>query len=81
MNPSHHVTVKQVALRAGVSNQTVSKVLSKQVHMAPSTEARIEEAIKILDCRPLYMARASSQPDRFAEPEFETNLPEVHHDI
>ncbi|HMN63250.1 MAG TPA: LacI family DNA-binding transcriptional regulator, partial [Anaerolinea sp.] len=57
MHPSQRVTLKEVARRAGVSYQTVSKLLNKQVRLAPETEARIWEAVQALDYRPLYMAR------------------------
>jgi len=57
MHPSQRVTLKEVARRAGVSYQTVSKLLNKQVHLAPETEARIWEAVQALGYRPLYMAR------------------------
>ncbi len=57
MDSSRRVTIKQVAQRAGVSYQTVSKLLNKQVRLAPDTEARIWEAVQALGYRPLYMAR------------------------
>jgi len=72
------VTLKAVAARAGVSYQTVSKVLNKQVKASPETERRIMQAVQELGYRPNQIARnmragrshmigfswASSPPDR-----------------
>jgi DNA-binding LacI/PurR family transcriptional regulator len=51
-------TLKQVALRAGVSYQTVSKVLNKQAHVSQETENRIHEAVRELAYRPNQIARS-----------------------
>jgi DNA-binding LacI/PurR family transcriptional regulator len=53
---SHKVTLKDVAARAGVSYQTVSKVLRKQAQVSPETEARIRQAVEDLGYRPDYGA-------------------------
>jgi len=58
MPPSRHVTLKEVARQAGVSYQTVSKLLNGQVRLLPETEARIREAVESLGYRPLYPARS-----------------------
>ena len=50
-------TLKDVAARAGVSYQTVSKVLNGQAQVMPATEARIREAVEVLDYRPNVTAR------------------------
>jgi DNA-binding LacI/PurR family transcriptional regulator len=50
-------TLKHVAAKAGVSYQTVSRVLNKQGNVAPKTEARIWQAIHELDYRPNISAR------------------------
>lgn len=51
------VTLKDVAAQAGVSYQTVSKVVNKQASVAPETEARIWETIHELGYRPNVAAR------------------------
>jgi DNA-binding LacI/PurR family transcriptional regulator len=50
-------TLKQVATRAGVSYQTVSKVLNKQAQVSKETETRIHEAVRELGYRPNQIAR------------------------
>jgi DNA-binding LacI/PurR family transcriptional regulator len=50
-------TLKQVAALAGVSYQTVSKVLNKQVQVSKDTEKRIHEAVRELGYRPNQIAR------------------------
>lgn len=52
------VTLKQVATQAGVSYQTVSKVLNKQVRVSQETEARIWQAARELHYRPNLVARS-----------------------
>lgn len=51
------VTLKQVAARARVSYQTVSKVLNKQVQVSSETEGRILDAVRELGYRPNQIAR------------------------
>jgi len=51
-------TIKDVALRAGVSPTTVSYVLNKTRFVSPDTEARILSAIQDLDYHPDYIARS-----------------------
>lgn len=51
------VTLKDVAKRAGVSYQTVSKVLNQKGNVAAETEARIWEAARELGYRPNISAR------------------------
>ncbi|GAA3233090.1 LacI family DNA-binding transcriptional regulator [Dactylosporangium siamense] len=47
-----------VARLAGVSHQTVSRVLNEHVRVAPETRARVLAAIHTLDYRPNTLARA-----------------------
>jgi len=54
---SSKATLKQVAARAGVSYQTVSKVLNKQAQVSRETEKRIHEAVRELGYRPNQIAR------------------------
>jgi DNA-binding LacI/PurR family transcriptional regulator len=51
------VTLKQVAARARVSYQTVSKVLNKQAQVSGETEGRILDAVRDLGYRPNQIAR------------------------
>src|SRR5512138_2352548 len=51
------VTLKSVASRAGVSYQTVSKVLNGQIQVAPETKERILKAADELGYRPNQIAR------------------------
>lgn len=50
-------TLKQVAARAGVSYQTVSKVVNGQIQVSPETQDRIMGAVKDLGYRPNQIAR------------------------
>lgn len=51
------VTLKEVAAHAGVSYQTVSKVLNRKVQVSKETEARIFKVAKDLGYRPNQIAR------------------------
>ncbi|GIV88594.1 MAG: alanine racemase [Chloroflexus sp.] len=51
------VTLKDVAARAGVSYQTVSKVLNGEMQVAPETMERIQAAVQELGYRPNRIAR------------------------
>ena len=53
-----HVTLKQVAKLAGVSYQTVSKVLNRQIQVTKETEERILQAAQTLGYRPSFVARS-----------------------
>ena len=55
---NRHVTLKQVASSAGVSYQTVSKVLNRQIQVTKETEDRIWEAARTLGYRPSFVARS-----------------------
>jgi LacI family transcriptional regulator len=51
-------TLKDVALRAGVSAQTVSEVVHDTDRVAPATRERVLAAMKALDYEPNHAARA-----------------------
>src|SRR5215831_12788682 len=51
------VTLKEIAKRAGVSYQTVSKVLSNNATVAPATEVRIRQLATELGYQPNISAR------------------------
>ncbi len=50
-------TIHDVALEAGVSYQTVSRVLNNSPKVAASTRQRVQEAIRKLDYQPIQAAR------------------------
>ncbi|MEY2848408.1 MAG: hypothetical protein RI885_1073 [Actinomycetota bacterium] len=52
------VNITDVAARAGVSHQTVSRVLNDEATVRPATRARVTEAIRALNYRPSAAARA-----------------------
>ncbi len=52
------VTLKQVAAQAGVSYQTVSKVLNHQASVTRETEERIWNAVRTLGYQPNLLARS-----------------------
>ncbi len=52
------VTLKQVAVAAGVSYQTVSKVLNGHKQVTPETAQRIASAVDALGYHPSYTARS-----------------------
>ncbi len=54
---AQRVTLKQVAVQAGVSYQTVSKVLNKQAQVSKETKERILEAVQTLGYHPNSIAR------------------------
>ncbi|KPL82726.1 alanine racemase [Thermanaerothrix daxensis] len=54
----NRATLKDVARRAGVSYQTVSKLLNRQIRLSEETERRIWKAIEELGYTPHYNARS-----------------------
>jgi DNA-binding LacI/PurR family transcriptional regulator len=54
---SKNVTLKDVARRAGVSYQTVSKILRNQIQVTPEVRARVQQAVEELGYRPNVTAR------------------------
>lgn len=52
------VNIKQVAQEAGVSTQTVSRVLNDRPDVAPATRQKVLEVIDRLDYRPSALARS-----------------------
>lgn len=51
------VSLKDVAVRAGVSIKTVSNVVNNYQHVTPAMRARVQEAIDELGYRPNLTAR------------------------
>jgi DNA-binding LacI/PurR family transcriptional regulator len=56
--PSRPLVMADVAVRAGVSHQTVSRVVNGHPSVAPLTRERVEQAIAELGYRPNIAARA-----------------------
>jgi LacI family transcriptional regulator len=55
------VTIKDVAQAAGVSTQTVSRVMNKFTYVSGETRERVEEVVKQLNYRPSTLARSLIQ--------------------
>jgi LacI family transcriptional regulator len=55
------VTIRQVAQEAGVSTQTVSRVLNDRPDVAPGTRQHVQEVIDRLGYQPSHAARSLSQ--------------------
>lgn len=53
----HSVTIKDVAADAGVSHQTVSRVINNEPNVRPEMKARVQEAIDRLGYVPLIAAQ------------------------
>ncbi len=53
-----HVTIRDVAAKAGVSHQTVSRVINDSDRVLPETRAKVETAIAELGYRPSAIARS-----------------------
>ncbi len=58
---TNHPTLRDVASLAGVSHQTVSRVVNGAPSVMPETRARVEAAIRQLDYRPHAIARSMAQ--------------------
>ena len=52
------ITITQVARAAGVSTQTVSRVINERPDVAPETRLRVQSVIEQLDYRPNVLARS-----------------------
>ena len=61
MSPRSHVTIRDVATRAGVSHQTVSRVINNSERVNPETRALVEDAIAELGYQPNAIARFMAQ--------------------
>ena len=54
-------TIRDVARAAGVSHQTVSRVINESAEVLPATRARVEAAIQALGFQPSAIARSMAQ--------------------
>ncbi len=55
------ITIRDVAAEAGVSHQTVSRVINDNERVSPETRARVEAAIENLGYRPSAIARSMAK--------------------
>lgn len=58
MTPRSRVTIRNVAAHAGVSHQTVSRVINNNKRVSPETRAKVQAAIDELGYRPNAVARS-----------------------
>ena len=65
MNTDKRATIKDVARSAGVSTQTVSRVINDRPDVSPETRDRIQQVIVELDYRPSALARSLIQQRSF----------------
>jgi LacI family transcriptional regulator len=65
MAEKRRVTIFEVAEKAGVSRQTVSRVLNNRPDVAPETRERVQEVIQKLGYKPSALARSLSQGTSF----------------
>ena len=60
-NKSRQVTISQVAKEAGVSSQTVSRVINNRQEITPETRHHVQEVIKRMGYQPNAIARSLIQ--------------------
>jgi DNA-binding LacI/PurR family transcriptional regulator len=65
MNTNKRATIKQVAKAAGVSTQTVSRVINDRPDVSRETRVRIQQIIQDLDYQPSALARSLIQQRSF----------------
>lgn len=58
MTPTHRLTLRDIAKEAGVSYQTVSRVINNHPHVADDTRQRVRDLIDRLDYHPNKAARS-----------------------
>lgn len=71
------VTMQDVAKKAGVSYQTVSRVLNNSCNVSPSTKEKIENAIAELKYVPNLLAQQLAKKDRNVIGIVNTSIPSV----
>jgi LacI family transcriptional regulator len=65
MNNAKRATIKEVARTAGVSTQTVSRVINDRPDVSPETRGRIQQIINEMDYHPSALARSLIQQRSF----------------
>jgi LacI family transcriptional regulator len=66
MTKRKRVTISQVAREAGVSTQTVSRVINSRPDVSPATRRQVQEVIDRLGYRPSHAARTLSQGQSYS---------------
>lgn len=61
MSSQRRITIKHVAQQAGVSTQTVSRVLNERPDVSPKTRRRVQQIIEHLGYQPSALARSLIQ--------------------
>lgn len=61
MEPNKRATIKQVAMLAGVSTQTVSRVINNRPDVSPETRQRVQKIIEEVGYQPSALARSLIQ--------------------
>src|SRR5215475_10542480 len=61
MKENKQITISEVAKEAGVSSQTVSRVINNRQEITPETRQHVQEVIKRLGYQPNAIARSLSQ--------------------
>lgn len=61
MKPNKRATIKQVAMLAGVSTQTVSRVINNRPDVSPETRQRVQKIIEEVGYQPSALARSLIQ--------------------
>lgn len=61
MTRNHKVTIKDVAKAAGVSTQTISRVINDRPDVSPDTRSRVQQVITDLGYAPNVLARSLSR--------------------
>lgn len=61
MTRNHKLTIKDVAKAAGVSTQTISRVINNRPDVSPDTRARVQKVINDLGYAPNVLARSLSR--------------------
>lgn len=74
MSPRSRVTIRDVAAHAGVSHQTVSRVINDNDRVSPETRQRVEQSIRALGYRPNAIARFMASGRTYTLACFSPNL-------
>lgn len=74
-------TIEEVAKRAGVSRQTVSRVINNNGYVEAGTRARVQQAIKELNYRPNMLAKALVTRHSHTVAHVMTNISDPFHNL
>ena len=74
-------TIEEVAKRAGVSRQTVSRVINNNGYVGTGTRERVSKAIRELDYRPNMLAKALVTKHSYTIAHVMTNISDPFHNL